>query len=46
MKNDKLSEPRQQGSKEFPVVAIGAAAGGSDRRIFELAAGMENIIRV
>jgi len=30
MKNDKLSKPRQQGSKEFPVVAIGAAAGGSD----------------
>ena len=27
-------------------VAMLAAAGGSDRRIFELAAGMENIIRV
>jgi aspartyl-tRNA(Asn)/glutamyl-tRNA(Gln) amidotransferase subunit A len=29
-----------------PVGLMLAAAGGSDRRIFELAAGMENIIRV
>jgi aspartyl-tRNA(Asn)/glutamyl-tRNA(Gln) amidotransferase subunit A len=31
---------------EVPVGLMLAAAGGSDRRIFELAAGMENIIRV
>ena len=31
---------------EVPVGLTLAAAGGSDRRIFELAAGMENIIRV
>jgi aspartyl-tRNA(Asn)/glutamyl-tRNA(Gln) amidotransferase subunit A len=31
---------------EAPVGLMLAAAGGSDRRIFELAAGMENIIRV
>src|SRR6185369_13486216 len=31
---------------EMPVGLMLAAAGGSDRRIFELAAGMENIIRV
>lgn len=31
---------------EPPVGLMLAAAGGSDRRIFELAAGMENIIRV
>ncbi|MDI1264502.1 MAG: amidase, partial [bacterium] len=30
---------------EMPVGLMLAAAGGSDRRIFELAAGMENIIR-
>ena len=31
---------------EVPVGLMLAAAGGSDRRIFELAAGMESIIRV
>ena len=31
---------------EVPVGLMLAAAGGSDRRIFELAAGMENVIRV
>jgi aspartyl-tRNA(Asn)/glutamyl-tRNA(Gln) amidotransferase subunit A len=31
---------------EMPVGLMLAAAGGSDRRIFELAAGMENVIRV
>jgi aspartyl-tRNA(Asn)/glutamyl-tRNA(Gln) amidotransferase subunit A len=31
---------------EVPVGLMLAAAGGSDRRVFELAAGMENIIRV
>jgi aspartyl-tRNA(Asn)/glutamyl-tRNA(Gln) amidotransferase subunit A len=31
---------------EVPVGLMLAAAGGSDRRIFELAAGMENIFRV
>jgi aspartyl-tRNA(Asn)/glutamyl-tRNA(Gln) amidotransferase subunit A len=31
---------------EVPVGLMLAASGGSDRRIFELAAGMENIIRV
>jgi aspartyl-tRNA(Asn)/glutamyl-tRNA(Gln) amidotransferase subunit A len=31
---------------EMPVGLMLAAAGGSDRRIFELAAGMENIVRV
>jgi aspartyl-tRNA(Asn)/glutamyl-tRNA(Gln) amidotransferase subunit A len=31
---------------EVPVGMMLAAAGGSDRRIFELAAGMEDIIRV
>jgi aspartyl-tRNA(Asn)/glutamyl-tRNA(Gln) amidotransferase subunit A len=31
---------------EVPVGLMLAAAGGSDRRIFELAAGMEDIIRV
>jgi aspartyl-tRNA(Asn)/glutamyl-tRNA(Gln) amidotransferase subunit A len=31
---------------DVPVGLMLAAAGGSDRRIFELAAGMENIIRV
>ena len=31
---------------EMPVGLMLAAAGGSDRRILELAAGMENIIRV
>jgi aspartyl-tRNA(Asn)/glutamyl-tRNA(Gln) amidotransferase subunit A len=31
---------------EVPVGLMLAAAGGADRRIFELAAGMENIIRV
>jgi aspartyl-tRNA(Asn)/glutamyl-tRNA(Gln) amidotransferase subunit A len=31
---------------EVPVGLMLAAAGGSDRRIFELAAGMENLIRV
>ena len=31
---------------EVPVGLMLAAAGGSDRRILELAAGMENIIRV
>jgi aspartyl-tRNA(Asn)/glutamyl-tRNA(Gln) amidotransferase subunit A len=31
---------------EVPVGLMLAAAGGSDRRIFELATGMENIIRV
>ena len=31
---------------EVPVGLMLAAAGGSDRRIFELAAGMEGIIRV
>jgi len=31
---------------EVPVGLMLAAAGGSDRRIFELAAGLENIIRV
>ncbi|NOJ45557.1 amidase [Bradyrhizobium archetypum] len=31
---------------EMPVGLMLAAAGGSDRRIFELAAGMEDIIRV
>jgi aspartyl-tRNA(Asn)/glutamyl-tRNA(Gln) amidotransferase subunit A len=31
---------------EVPVGLMLTAAGGSDRRIFELAAGMENIIRV
>jgi aspartyl-tRNA(Asn)/glutamyl-tRNA(Gln) amidotransferase subunit A len=31
---------------EVPVGLMLASAGGSDRRIFELAAGMENIIRV
>jgi aspartyl-tRNA(Asn)/glutamyl-tRNA(Gln) amidotransferase subunit A len=30
----------------MPVGLMLAAAAGSDRRIFELAAGMENIIRV
>jgi aspartyl-tRNA(Asn)/glutamyl-tRNA(Gln) amidotransferase subunit A len=30
---------------EVPVGLMLAAAGGSDRRIFELAAGMENVIR-
>ena len=31
---------------EVPVGLMLAASGGSDRRILELAAGMENIIRV
>ena len=31
---------------EVPVGLMLAAAGGADRRIFELAAGMENVIRV
>jgi aspartyl-tRNA(Asn)/glutamyl-tRNA(Gln) amidotransferase subunit A len=31
---------------EMPVGLMLAAAGGSDRRIFELAAGMEDVIRV
>ena len=31
---------------EVPVGLMLAAAGGSDRRIFELAAGMEAVIRV
>ena len=31
---------------EVPVGLMLAAAGGSDRRIFELAAGMEDVIRV
>ena len=31
---------------EVPVGLMLAAAGGSDRHIFELAAGMENVIRV
>jgi aspartyl-tRNA(Asn)/glutamyl-tRNA(Gln) amidotransferase subunit A len=31
---------------EVPVGLMLAAAGGSDRRTLELAAGMENIIRV
>ena len=31
---------------EVPVGLMLAAAGGSDRRIFELAAGMESVIRV
>ncbi len=31
---------------EVPVGLMLAAAGGSDRRIFDLAAGMENVIRV
>ena len=31
---------------EVPVGLMLASSGGSDRRIFELAAGMENIIRV
>jgi aspartyl-tRNA(Asn)/glutamyl-tRNA(Gln) amidotransferase subunit A len=31
---------------EVPVGLMLAAAGGRDRCIFELAAGMENIIRV
>jgi aspartyl-tRNA(Asn)/glutamyl-tRNA(Gln) amidotransferase subunit A len=31
---------------EIPVGLMLAAAGGSDRRIFELAAGMEDVIRV
>jgi aspartyl-tRNA(Asn)/glutamyl-tRNA(Gln) amidotransferase subunit A len=31
---------------EVPVGLMLAASGGSDRRIFELAAGMENVIRV
>ncbi len=31
---------------EAPVGLMLAAAGGSDRRIFELAAGMEGAIRV
>jgi aspartyl-tRNA(Asn)/glutamyl-tRNA(Gln) amidotransferase subunit A len=30
---------------EAPVGLMLAAAGGSDRRIFELAAGMETIVR-
>jgi aspartyl-tRNA(Asn)/glutamyl-tRNA(Gln) amidotransferase subunit A len=30
---------------EVPVGLMLAAAGGSDRRIFELAAGMEDVIR-
>ena len=30
---------------EVPVGLMLAGAGGSDRRIFELAAGMENVIR-
>jgi aspartyl-tRNA(Asn)/glutamyl-tRNA(Gln) amidotransferase subunit A len=31
---------------EAPVGLMLAASGGSDRRIFELAAGMEDVIRV
>jgi aspartyl-tRNA(Asn)/glutamyl-tRNA(Gln) amidotransferase subunit A len=31
---------------EVPVGLMLAASGGSDRRIFELAAGMEAVIRV
>jgi aspartyl-tRNA(Asn)/glutamyl-tRNA(Gln) amidotransferase subunit A len=34
------------GEGEVPVGLMLAAAGGSDRLVFELAAGMENIIRV
>jgi aspartyl-tRNA(Asn)/glutamyl-tRNA(Gln) amidotransferase subunit A len=40
-----ISLPAQR-KGEVPVGLMLAAAGGSDRRIFELAAGMEGAIRV
>jgi aspartyl-tRNA(Asn)/glutamyl-tRNA(Gln) amidotransferase subunit A len=40
-----ISLPAQR-EGEVPVGLMLAAAGGSDRRIFELAAGMEGAIRV